>query len=137
MEEDEDVQDFDEDNDNEMDDADTDPSPRVRSFGRPNEYNGVQLPGNFAYKTWSTKALRAAIKHAHRMRNNQTHSNGARGKATPESELRALLIERLNGHDDEWPRRLVAGEVTVSAEEARDQEMMDAEEYAQAHGVIP
>jgi hypothetical protein len=77
------------------------------------------------------------MKHAHRMRNSQTRSNRARGKAIPESELKALLIERLNGHDDEWLRRLVAGEVTVSAEEARDQEMMDAEEYAQAYGVIP
>jgi hypothetical protein len=128
-EEEEDEQDLYDANDNETNHADIDHSPRVRPFGRPDEYDGVQLPGNFAYKTWSTKALRAALKHAARTRNSQTHSNGARGKAMPVAEFRALLIERLKDHDEEWLRRLNAGEVTVSDEEARDLEIMDAEEF--------
>jgi hypothetical protein len=108
-EEEEDEEEFYDANDNEMEHADIDPSPRVRSFGRPDEYDGLQLPGNFAYKTWSTRALRAALKHAHRTRNSQTHSNGARGKAMPAAEFRALLIERLKDQDGEWLRKLNAG----------------------------
>jgi hypothetical protein len=117
------------DSDNEMDYADSDPSPRIRPLRRPNVYDGVKLPADFEYEDWSTEALHAALKHGYRTRYNQIAGHSARGILMPDVEFRVHLIKRIRDNNQEWLRRLGAGEETVTDEEGDDIDITDVEEH--------